>query len=226
MDRRSALPWILVVLIATISTVVLSYLLGSALREKRIAESNEKAALDTTRVSLVGDLRAASRLQEQTEIKVRNLQGALAASLRDRKADARVITGLLIRVDSLNNKLAAGTDFTDSTGVRVATFEHTGPPIEGRQIVFAPPPPHVILLESHLAVTPFSVRYGLGCDKNRTPVAVFETPPWVQTSFERGQVDPGICNPRVSFFSLNLRPTLGNLIYGGVGLLSGILLAK
>lgn len=225
MDKRSVLPWALV-LIAVIATGVLSYLLNNALRGKRIAESNEKAALDTTRISLVGDLSAASRLLEQKDIRIRTLGGALEASLRERRADARLVQGLLLQIDSLNNTLAAGSDSTDSMGVRVATFQHTGPPIEGTQIVHIPPLPHDVLLESHLQVTPFSVRYGLGCDKSRTPVASFETPTWVRTTFEKGTVDSRICNPRVPFFSLNLRPTLGNLIYGVGSLIGGILLAK
>lgn len=225
MDRK-LVPWV-VVLVLLLGLGFLGSLYSGALRDKRIARSNEKVALDTTRISLVGELQAASHLVEQKEIKVDQLQGALAASLKDRQADARVIQGYLVTINKLHRLLQTpSSETTDSSGTRTATFKQEGPPIVGEQIVTAPPAPKPILLESHLGVTPFNVRYGLGCAKDHTPAATFETPTWVQTTFEKGQVDPAICNPKVPFWSLNFGPDLKSILYGVGGYLLKTLISK
>lgn len=216
--NKKFIPWIAIVVLLIVSGGLYT-LYNNAKREQRIAKSNEKVALDTTRISLVGQLQAASRLIEQKDIKVNDLQGALARALRDRKSDARVVTGYLVTINKLHRLLqTSSSESTDAAGVRTATFTQQGPPIEGTQIVTAPPPPKSILLESHLGVTPFQIRYGLGCDNEHTPVATFETPTWVQTTFQKGQVDPTICNPKSpGFFSFNFSPNLSNLLYAAAG---------
>lgn len=199
-------------LVGAVLVILLATFYFKAIREKRIAEANERAALDTTRIHLVGELRAASLLVQQEDIKLQELQGALEAGLRDRRAVAKVVQGMRVIIDSLSREHQRPDSETRVDGTRIAMFNQQGPPIEGRQVVTVTP--NTIDLSSQLRVTPFSIRYGLGCDNHHTAVAVFETPNWVRTEFQRGRVDPGVCNPKNWTLGVSvLTPSLGKVLY-------------
>lgn len=225
--NQKLIPWALaLVLLATAG--VFYYLYNEAVRAERIATSNERAALDTTRISLVGDLAAATHLVEQKEIKVKDLQGALSTALKDREANAIALQALAVAFDSLNrvDQKPSASVVDSLTGEQTLTFVQPGPPIQGRQLVRMDTTGRVTL-ETHLIVTPFSIRYALGCDKKHTPVAAFETPEWVTVGFEKGQIDPDVCNPPAKPFVLKLfSPDLGKLLYAVGGWVAKGLLSK
>lgn len=167
-------------------------------RERDIAEANERAALDTTRIHLVDSLRASSRLVEQREIDIENLDAALQVALRDRDADAVTLTRLQFSFDSV--VVVAQTPDTDTVFVdlqgdtiREASFAHAGPPIEGTSTVRVGPR-RAITLDSRLTVSPFAATYSLGCARSDAVVS-WSVPDWVNASFEAGLVDPAVCNP-------------------------------
>lgn len=224
MNGKWWIPWVLLAVFAG-TTLLLGSLYIDANRGKRIAESNEKAALDTTRISIRGEWQAASRLLVQKDIKIRELGNALEVALRGRRSDARALVALRVQMDSvIRIGQLPDSERQDTAGVWYASFSMTGPPIEGEQVVTWPAN-HVnpAQLTSRLHILPFDMRIGMGCDPDHTPVTAVESPQWVPVTFQRGTVDPRMCNPGHTFFSLSLAPDVGKVAYGLAGLLIGLL---
>lgn len=209
-------PWILF-LASMGGWTYQSYRSGELQRELTIAEANERAALDTTRFTLTDSVAAATRLAEQAAIETDSLSGALAAALEDRSAALVTLQRTRVQIDSL--VALAQTPTTDTVivtqadTVRVATFELRGPPISGTQTVRAGA---LILLDSRLKVSPFSVTYGVACSGSDA-VFTWDTPRWITTSFQGGKVDPRVCNPPParSLFSISTGKSLW-LVAGGL----------
>lgn len=224
------IPWVVVLGLAGYSGVVTTLYSHESI-SRRLAESNEKAALDTTRISLVGQLLAVSRLAVQKDIKLREVNGALEKALKSRGSDVRLVQNLQITIDSLqkrNQIPVRDSTIIGPTGdtTRVAEFKFDGPPIQGEQTVTVPPLPKPITLDSKFRVTPFRVRYALGCDRDHTPVTTFESPNWIKVSFDPGTVSPDVCNPHENPFSFSLVPSVSKVTYFGIGLGLGYLIFK
>jgi hypothetical protein len=191
--RAWALGLLLVFFVATTSGF--AYLWRGETRARRVAEANERAALDTTRVHLVDSVASYSRLVQQRQIDIEILDDALQVALNDRNAEARAAATLQISLDSVT--LVAQTPVTDTVEIvgsdttRVATFELQGPPIQGQQVVRVT---DAITLDSRLLVTPFTFAYAVGCADSEAVVS-WSVPEWVNASFGTGQVDPVVCNP-------------------------------
>ena len=211
------LPWIVVVVALLFGGFSFAQA-RNAERARVIAENNERAARDITRKVVVDQSQAISRLQEQATINAKSLDAALQRMIHDRDATTKAVTGIQVAIDSIETNNQRPTTVATVNGTNKATFTHTGPPIEGHQEVTVDSTGKNISLDSHLRVTPFTVTYALGCDKRHAPVASFQSPSWVQTSFTQGTVDPGVCNPpKTPLWSFNLRPTVGNFIYAAAG---------
>lgn len=192
-----ALPWLLASLLLG-STVGFAWQSANRGRELRISEANTRAALDTTRLHLVDSVAAKTRLVQQHEISDEILGEALRIALAERDAEAVAHARLRVSFDSL--RVVAQAPDTDTViidergdSVRTATFTHTGPPIEGTQIVTVPPT-RPITLTSRLAVSPFAASYSVGC-AGPDAVVSWSVPEWVRADFDDGRVDPMVCNP-------------------------------
>lgn len=220
-----ALGLLIVFLIGTTSGF--AYAWRGESRARRVAEANERAALDTTRMHLVDSLAAYSRLVEQRSIDIENLDAALQVAIRERDAEAVAFNRLQFRFDSLvtvGQTPVTDTVFVDPQGdsIRQAEFTQIGPPIEGSQTVQVGPRRlgNPITLDSRLRVSPFAASYSLGCAESDAVVS-WSVPDWVNASFEAGLVDPAICTP--------LQPGLLHIDAGdglafGLGALSTLLI--
>ena len=209
-------PWVLL-LLALGGWTYQNYRSGELRRDLTIAEANTRAALDTTRTTLTDSLAAATRLAEQSSVQADSLSGALADALQDRSAALRSLQRTRIRFDSVVALAQTPTVdtivVTENDTIRVASFPLGGPPIEGVQTVRVGA---MILLDSRLNVSPFSITYGVACSGSDA-VFAWETPPWVRTSFESGTIDPLVCNPapRASLLTVNAGKTIW-LVAGGL----------
>jgi len=219
MSKGAAVVVALALLIAGVSIVrAEGYKRGA-----RIAEANERAALDTTRITLIDSVAAATRLAVQARIIPDSVSDALAEALSDRDAALVAIQRSTIAFDSLvkvgQRPTVEVIEIEPETGdsIRVATFEHEGPPIEGEQTVRVGPE---ITLDSRLRVSPFTVGFGLAC-ADRAPVFTWDTPEWVHATFQSGTVDPVVCDPpSPGLFSIDV----GSGLWFGAGVVTTLLI--
>lgn len=219
--RWRFVPYLVIGLMG-VAVVLLVNCNGELKRANDIADANTRAALDTTRTSLRDSILARTRLASQREIERDSLGEALQLALGDRRATLRTLSRTRISFDSLQEvgrvpdiDTVLVTPAGDS--LRTAVFAHEGPPIEGEQVVTVASQGGPIELESHLAVTPFTLTYGIAC-ADHDAVVSWDTPQWVNADFVEGVVDPQICNPKRDGFVVSLaKPTLGKAIWMGAG---------
>ena len=100
-----------------------------------------------------------------------------------------------VQFDILRNEFESTTvePVEDEPEAAEAQFAVEGPPVEGNLwVTYRPNAPWG--LRTELGVTPFSMTYSVGCQEMSAVVNI-TTPPWVQTTPERGVIAPDVCNP-------------------------------
>jgi hypothetical protein len=214
------IPWVLLILMFFITGFTVRSLQGSK-RDLEVSLQNEKAAADETQRVLRDQIAASTRLAVQARIDASDATVAMQEALDERDASLVVVQQLEVQVGRLE-RLAqvprTDTVFVENGDtVRVATFVQEGPPIEGEQTVRVS---QAITLDSHLRVSPFSLGFGVGC-AGTAPVFTWDTPDWVDATFQRGTVDPSVCyTPSTSLFEIST----GKTLWLGVGLGLGFLI--
>jgi hypothetical protein len=209
--------------------------LGKARRaayDAAVARSNERAALDTSKVyrtKFDSTQLVTGRLQEQATIREQNLGGALQEVTAQLKLVTKSVQSLNVQVAGIKTSVVSGNTLVlhDTVGRvigRKLDFTLTGPPISGTVAVTAPSDTMAPgKLDVDLKVSPFALRMSLACDKNKDVQFLTEAPPWVTVGVTRGTVEPEVCHgARPSWFS-----GLGGLRNGvlvGAGVVGGVLL--
>ncbi len=236
---KTLIPWIVVAAVTLFAGATCSRLAGAG-RELNVADANRRAALDTTRRSLVGAFQGVTRLLEQRTIERDGLgdaldlsedaNAALARAIADRAVDyVAVIQAMHVGFDSVrteNARLNADllTRSRSGDAFRIVAIDIEGPPISGDVDVSIPAdttqPAEVEFVS--LVVEPFELTYALGCADHDAVVAL-GAPAWISLQVRAGRVDPDVCNPpppaRPFIDIFKLSPS--NVVWGITGAVLG-----
>ena len=236
---KQILPW-LVVAAVTLFAGLTCHRLETVARNYVVADANRRAALDTTRVHLVGENQGLSRLVEQASIDVDELgvalgrsedaNAALARAIEDREVEhVAAVQALELAFDSVSRENAVLnadilTRSRSGDAFRVVAIDIEGPPISGDVDVSIPAdttrPAEVEFVR--LVVEPFELTYALGCAGPDAVVAV-GAPAWISLLLRPGRVDPDVCNPpprRRPFVDI-FRLSPSNVVWGVAGAVLG-----
>jgi hypothetical protein len=202
-------------------------------RDVAVAEANLAAMQDTIQRYRADSTQTATLMQRQEEVNddsIRVLLSSLGEAIDGRDQTLRALNTLRVEFDVLRREYTSVAvrpiepeEGEVGTGDEEATFDIAGPPIEGSLRVVR----RVDLpwsLYTDLTPSPFSQTYSVGCDELRRAIVNVTTPSWVNTTLERGVVDPDVCNP--------IAPTpvfafsTGKAIWAGGGVVIGALIAK
>jgi len=213
---------------------VLGSQLANAKRNESIANANIRALNDTVRVYQTKVTDAANLFQFQAEIdsdSIAKLNTALGAATRDLELEHVAITEAIVQIRktqaSLDSALVELTNVTNPEGrpERIAAFQLDTTFVQADIVVVVPADTSLgIEVEVVFFPKPFKITTSLACTPDHDAVATFETPPGILATPEMGTVDPRMCHPKSSFFSMNLN--LGSFVYGGIGFGAGYLVGN
>lgn len=204
-------PWVVLAAVTGFAGATCSRL-DRVARDYVLADANRRAALDTTRRSLVGENQGLTRLAAQQSIDIGELDAVLGRSgdsiaaleraLEDRDVDHLAAVQVLeVAFDSVsmeNAELNADLTTRSRSGdvFRIVAIDIKGPPISGDVDISVPAdttrPVEIEFVR--LVVDPFDLIYALGCADHDAVVAV-GAPAHVKIRMVPGAVDPNVCNP-------------------------------
>lgn len=200
--------WMIVLLLAGCVVFVGAALLyaqraADASRAASIAQANLAAMQDTVQRYRADSTETATLMQRQEEVNedsIRVLLASLGQAIDGRQQTLRALNTLRVEFDALRREYTSVAvrplepEEGEPAGDEEATFEVAGPPIQGSlRVVYRPDLPWSLYTD--LRPSPFTQTYSVGCDELRRAIVNVTTPPWVNTTLERGVIDPDVCNP-------------------------------
>ncbi|KKN68910.1 hypothetical protein LCGC14_0446960 [marine sediment metagenome] len=230
----------------TIVLVLLSTVLGLALRAKQRAERDLDVAVANTAAAQTAQLRMEEegratvlRLQLQhdsdsiAQLALANVSAALLRMNDSLGVQVKALTEVKVtfeaRMQEFDEALVEMADAVTPQGdtVRIAAFVEEGPPVEGEIVVEVPKNPAApIMLTTVLRPTPWDATLQLGCTKDNVASFALDSPDWVPLTIELGVVDQEVCLPLANttfagkLFSLDV----SKVVWAGAGGLVALLL--
>jgi hypothetical protein len=220
---------ILLLLVTTIVAGMAAAVLYSrgleAQRAAQIAQANMDALRDTVTMYEDSLSTTVSLMQTQGQVSedsIAELLGTLGVAIEERNQTLVALNSLRVTFRTLREEFESVTvtqpPEEDTPGSEQATFEITGPPIDGNLwVTYRPNAPWS--LRTALTPTPFDLVYSIGCDEMNRALVNITTPPWVPVTPERGTISPDLCNPLkpLPIFSFSMGRAVWALGGAGVG---------